>query len=209
LVTAHEQATEGNSSKKSTDVAPKVSKNSLKNLSSLKQSLLKSKSIPSPKLLIKDHQPLDAWGVYPTHLVIPATDFTSAYPKMGYLGIKRIFDEAKIDYSKKTIVQALTVKSHLKTLGINKYAHTLSSLDIESLYPSVAFRLIQKVVSFNAQRKLPLKDKVMVHQCLKTIHFGMANCLLQFRNKYFEYDGEKKSSQQSPDYWQIQICMAS
>jgi hypothetical protein len=75
-------------------------------------------------------------------------------------------------------------------LGINKSSHTPISLDIESFYPSVTFRLLQKVVTFYA-RKLSLKDKLVVHQCLKTIHFGMANCLLQFGDKWFEYDGEK------------------
>jgi hypothetical protein len=32
---------------------------------------------------------------------------------------------------------------------------------------------------------------MVVRQCLKAIHFGMANCLLQFGDKYFEYDSEK------------------
>jgi hypothetical protein len=73
--------------------------------------------------------------------------------------------EAKIHYSKKTIVQASSVKSHLKTLGMNK-SHTLISLDIESFYHLVMFPLVQKVVTFYTQ-KLPMKDKLMVRQCLK------------------------------------------
>jgi hypothetical protein len=144
----------------------------------------------APQAFDKRPQAPNAWGYFPTWLVIPGTNFTSDFPKLGYLGIKRIFDEANIGYSKKTIVQASSVKSHLKTLGINKSSHTPISLDIESFYPSVTFQLVQKVVTFYAQ-KLPMKDKLVVCQCLNAIHFGMANTLLQFRGQYFEYDGDK------------------
>jgi hypothetical protein len=71
------------------------------------QESLKSKAIPSPKLLIKDHKKKDKWGNFPTRLVIPATNFTSAFPKLGsYMGIKKIFDDEKVNYMKKMIVQA-------------------------------------------------------------------------------------------------------
>jgi hypothetical protein len=46
---------------------------------------------------MKDHKKKDKWGQYPTRLVIPATNFTSAFPKLGYLGIKKIFDDETID----------------------------------------------------------------------------------------------------------------
>ena len=45
---------------------------------------------------LKDHKPLID-GEYETRLVIPATNFTSAFPKAGYLGIKAIFDKNGID----------------------------------------------------------------------------------------------------------------
>ena len=69
-----------------------------------------SKAIPAPKLLIKDHKEIDDDGNYTTRLVVPATHFTSAFPKLGYIGIKKIMDKNKTNYSRKTIVQA----SHLK-----------------------------------------------------------------------------------------------
>ncbi len=71
---------------------------------------INSKAIPAPKLLIKDHKEIDDNGNYPTRLVVPATNFTSAFPKLGYIGIKKIMDKNKTNYSRKTIVQA----SHLK-----------------------------------------------------------------------------------------------
>jgi hypothetical protein len=103
------------------------------------QESLKSKAIPSPKLLIKDHKKKDKWGNFPTRLVIPATNFTSAFPKLGYMGIKKIFDDEKVNYMKKTIVQASHAKGILEKLFINKSSHTVFSLDIKSFYPSVTY----------------------------------------------------------------------
>ena len=61
----------------------------------IKQSI-KSKAIPSPQLLVKDHKP-KVNGEYETRLVIPATNFTAAFPKAGYLGIKAILDENNVN----------------------------------------------------------------------------------------------------------------
>jgi hypothetical protein len=72
--------------------------------------------------LVKDHKKKDKWGQFPTRLIISAISFDSAFPKLGYFGIKKIFDDANIDYMKKTIVQT----SHAK-----RSAHTVFSLDIE------------------------------------------------------------------------------
>ena len=44
---------------------------------------LKGKAIPTPSLLIKDHKKPLADGTFPTRLVIPADNFTSAFPKLG------------------------------------------------------------------------------------------------------------------------------
>ena len=43
---------------------------------------LKSKAIPTPKLLIKDHEKKNENGEYPTRLIIPATNFTATFPKL-------------------------------------------------------------------------------------------------------------------------------
>ena len=59
---------------------------------------IQTKAVPQPKILIKDHKPADAEGNFPTHLVVPATNFTAGFPKMGYLGIKKIFEENGIKY---------------------------------------------------------------------------------------------------------------
>ena len=79
---------------------------------------LKSKAVPTPKLLIKDHKKADKNGNFPTRLVVPASNFTSSFPKAGYLGIKKIFDKNEINYMDKTIIQASDLKDELEKMGI-------------------------------------------------------------------------------------------
>ena len=51
---------------------------------------LKTKAIPTTKLLIKDHKKLTSMGEIPTRLVIPPTIFSATFAKFGYLGFKNI-----------------------------------------------------------------------------------------------------------------------
>jgi hypothetical protein len=39
-------------------------------------------------------------GELPTRLIVPAQNSTSAFPKMGYLAIRRILDSNKVNYTK-------------------------------------------------------------------------------------------------------------
>ena len=64
---------------------------------------LKTKSIPIPKLLIKDHKKPNKNGKSPTRLVKPATNFTSTFAKVGYFGLKEILDNHQVNYKKYTI----------------------------------------------------------------------------------------------------------
>jgi hypothetical protein len=88
----------------SADKLVKIHKEGIKLLSTLGHTLsekemgfveesLESRAVPTPKLLIKDHKPMNSKGEYMTRLIVPATNFTPAFPKVGYLGIKNIFDE--------------------------------------------------------------------------------------------------------------------
>jgi hypothetical protein len=83
---------------------------------------------------MKDHKESNDDGNYPTRLVVPATNFTSAFSKLVYIGIKKIMDEAGINYSRKTIVQASHLKTQIKSLGIRKDRHMSFSLDIKAFY---------------------------------------------------------------------------
>ena len=40
-------------------------------------------AIPSPELLIKDHNTINYNGEFPTRLVVPATNFTATFSKIG------------------------------------------------------------------------------------------------------------------------------
>ena len=81
---------------------------------------LESKSIPTPKLIIKDHKKANENGDDPSRLIVPANNFTSTFPRLGYLGIKKIFDAGNIDYEARTITQASTLKTELETLNLRK-----------------------------------------------------------------------------------------
>ena len=83
--------------------------------------------------MIKDHKDLDEEGNYPTRLVVPATNFTAAFPNVGYRGIRKIFDSNNINYMRKTIMQASHLKGELEELDINKDDYAIMSLDIDSL----------------------------------------------------------------------------
>ena len=133
---------------------------------------LNSKAIPSPKLLIKDHKEINDDGNYPTRLVVPATNFTSAFSKLGYIGIKKIVDKAGINYTRKTIVQALHLQTQIESLNIKRDKHTIFSLDIEAFYPLVTYGLVERAIEFFS-RTLGEKEKATIQECLKMIAFGM------------------------------------
>jgi len=42
------------------------------------------------------------------------------FPRLGYTGIWKIFDQAKINYQKQTIIQASNLKESLANLRINR-----------------------------------------------------------------------------------------
>ena len=85
----------------------------------LERNLL-TKNIPTPKLIIKDHKKANQSGEYPSRLIVPANNFTSAFPRLGYLGIKRILDSHKINYEHHTITRASNLKEKLEELEIQK-----------------------------------------------------------------------------------------
>ena len=70
---------------------------------------LKTKAIATPKLLIKDHKKLTGKGLFPTRLVIPATNFSATFAKVGNLGLKNILVKNEINSTRFTIVKASKV----------------------------------------------------------------------------------------------------
>jgi hypothetical protein len=152
---------------------------------------INSKSILAPKLLIEDHKETNDDSNYPMRLIVLATNFTSAFSKLGYIGIKRMMDEGEVNYSRKTIIQASDLKCQIESLGIRKDRHTIFSLDIEAIYPLVTYGLVERAIKFFSHL-LGEKQKAKIKVCLKIIVFGMGNTLLMFVDKYYEYDGEQE-----------------
>ena len=93
-------------------------------------------------ILSEDHKKPDAKGNFPTRLVAPATNFTAGFPKLGYLGVKSIFEENGICFGEKNLTQASELKEKLEQLGIKSSNSTIASVDAELMCPSIKCGLI-------------------------------------------------------------------
>jgi hypothetical protein len=144
---------------------------------------MKSRAVPMPKLLIRDHKERDEMGKYLTRLIVPASNFTAGFPKAGYLGIKVLFKRFKIDCQKTTIIHAGQLKSKLERLGLKKGEVTIASFDAIEMYPSIKYKLVEKAVLYFA-RNSDANSVKKVETCLEMIRFGMGNTLLTFVDKY-------------------------
>ena len=91
--------------------------------------LLATKAIPDPTLLIKDQKTINEKGEFLTRLVIPATNFTATFSKIGYLGIERCLDKGKVKYSRFSIVQASDLKERLEEKNLVREEVTIASVD--------------------------------------------------------------------------------
>ena len=83
-------------------------------------------------------------GDFSTTIIVPATNFTAGFAKLGYLGIKRIFKEENIDCFSATIVQASDMKEKVEKKYLNENKVTEATLDIKNMYPSITFRVVKK-----------------------------------------------------------------
>jgi hypothetical protein len=98
-----------------------------------------------------------------------------------------MMDQAKVNYSRKTIVQASHLKLQIESLSIRKDRHTMFSLDISrpcSFYPSVTYCLLKRAIEFSSH-SLGEKEKAKIKVCLKKIEFGMGNTWLTFGDKKY------------------------
>ena len=114
---------------------------------------INSKAIPTPKILIKDHKKVDASGESPSRLLVPATNFKQAFPKLGYQGIRKVFDREKVKYMRFTKIQATAIKEDLELIEINKHNNTLFLLHIEAMHPSIKYKLVEKAVNLFAKKR--------------------------------------------------------
>ena len=152
---------------------------------------IESKAVPNPKILVKNHKKQNADGTFPTRLVVPATNFTAGFPKIGYLGIKHLLDKYEVDYGSKNIIQSSDLKQKLESLPFNMSNSTIVSVDAEAMYPSIKFQLIYDAVQYYAET-LPPETHKTINLCLDLIFFGMTNTIIAFKDEYFLYDGNLK-----------------
>ena len=138
------------------------------------------RDVPTPRLLVKDHKKIGKDGYYPTRLVIPANSFTQVFGKMRYLLIKSLFDMYGVEYNKYTILQAKSLKEDLEKKfegNINKKKDILAALDIEAMYPSIKYKLIEKaVLHYCKKAKLSEADMERVRIGLEMLKFSISNC---------------------------------
>ena len=77
-------------------------------------------------------------------MVIPATNFTATFSKIGYLGIKRCLDKGKVNYLQDYIVQASYLKKILEELGVKREEVTIESVDAIDMFPLIKLAKIRK-----------------------------------------------------------------
>ena len=105
---------------------------------------LVTRAIPSPKLLIKDHKTISYKGGFPTRLVIPASNFTAKFSKIGYLGIKKMLYKVRVNDPRVSIVQASDLKETLEELKVNRDEMKIESFDAINMYPSIKLSKIKR-----------------------------------------------------------------
>jgi hypothetical protein len=125
-------------------------------------------------------------------LVVLATNFTAGFPKLGYMGIKSIFEEYNINFKMQMITKASSLKEKLEALGLKRGKCTITSVDAEVMYPSVKFDLIKKAVEYYARNITNENTIDKVNKCLDLIKFGMNTTLIQFCRVYYLYDVDKE-----------------
>ena len=130
-------------------------------------------------------------GEYPTRLVIPATNFTATFSKLGYLRIKKMLDKAKVNYSRFTIVQASDLKEKLEEIGVNRDKLTIALIDAVNMYPSIKIKTIKKAVRYFT-KGLTAATKKTTNLCLELIRLGMSSTLNYFGGYYYKYHGGGK-----------------
>ena len=73
-------------------------------------------------------------------MVIPATNFTATFSKIGYIGIKRMLDKGKVNHSHVSIVQSSNLKERPKELKVKRDKVTIASVEAINMYPLLNFQ---------------------------------------------------------------------
>lgn len=74
---------------------------------------IKSITIPTPLILLKDHKKKKN-GLFPICLHCPTTNFVAIFDNIGHEGIKNVLDRNGVNYELDTIVQASNLKEDME-----------------------------------------------------------------------------------------------
>ena len=153
-----------------------------------------ARDIPTPRILVKDHKDKGPDDFWPVRLVIPATNYTQCFAKMGYKIIKSCFDLNQIKYMKYTIKQAKSLKEDLEVVdeieSILMDRDLIAKLDVEAMYPSITYELVAQAVR-HYSNGFSEEETARVKVGLDMLKFSMSNCLINVGEKYFQYGKEK------------------
>ena len=110
----------------------------------------------------------------------------TTFSNIGFLGINRMFDKVKVNYSRFSIVHASNLKERLKELKIKRDKVRRASVDAINMYLLIKPAIILKLFRLFA-RKLTTATKKTINLCLELIHFGMISTLDLFDGEYYKY----------------------
>jgi hypothetical protein len=82
------------------------------------------------------------------------------------------------------------LKAKLDSLHIQQDNVAIISLDVEAMYPSIKFKLVQQAMDCFSGG-VSAEEKDIVNECLALIRFGMENTLLTFQDQYYIYNGDQ------------------
>ena len=156
------------------------------------ENFINARDVPVPRLIIKDHKKKKANGQYPLRLLIPATKFTQYVAKLGFDVVKSVFDCNDVPYKTYIINRAQILKSDVERIDrnatIKKNKYLFAFLDIENMYPSITFWLINKAVRYYSETHVKDEgDLAAIEIGLEMLQFSIANCLIIFQEKYYHY----------------------
>eukprot|EP00957_Ditylum_brightwellii_P021881 1650088-Ditylum_brightwellii.AAC.1 len=67
-------------------------------------------------------------------------------------------------------------------------------LDIASMYPSICVKLIWKALNHYV-KDLPATARETTNLCIDIVQFGMKSTLIQFRGRYYVYQGAARGKE--------------
>ena len=94
-----------------------------------------------------------------------------------------LLKDYKVDCMGSTIEKSFDLKDALEAIGLKLSNCSVFSIDIEVMYPSVKFDLVERAIKYFTL-SFKRKDKKIVKRCLELIKFGMDNTLIKFQDQY-------------------------